>query len=173
MSNKKPSINQIIEQAVQTAMVSAIAANERRPKDAFKATERRLFAYPAIKLHIADTKEKMEEIRAYGTPTTSKSITKYNKSGMRLTPEEIQEALLQDLTAVIARNEEEIETIDRAMAAIAKDPDAELIKYRYFEGMPDKEIAEIMFCDATTIWRKKNRLIANLSVFLYGVEAVM
>ena len=172
MSNQKQTVEQIIEQAVHKAVNATIIASERKPKDAFKATERRLSAYPAIKLHVQDVKEKMDEIRAYGAPTTSKSITKYNKTGIRLTPEEIQEALLQDLTAVVARNEEELETIDRAMAAIANDPDVSLIRYRYFEGKSDKEIAELMNYDATTIWRKKNRLIGRLAVFFYGVDAV-
>jgi RNA polymerase sigma factor (sigma-70 family) len=91
---------------------------------------------------------------------------------VRLTPEEISEGLIQDITAQIAECEQEIETIDKALDIIAGDDYANVIKYKYFEGKNDEKIAEIISCDPSTVRRNKSRLVGRLAVFLYGVAAV-
>jgi DNA-directed RNA polymerase specialized sigma24 family protein len=166
--SKKPSVEEIIQRAVAAQRI----ASERQAKDTFKATEKRLYAYPVIQLKIEDDRERIEEINNYGAPSGSKSVIKHQRSGMRLTPEEIAEALITDLRAEIARNECELETIDRAILVVDSDPYAAIVKYKYFEGKNDEEIGEIMNCDPRTIRRQKSRLVGRLAVFLYGVTAV-
>ena len=91
---------------------------------------------------------------------------------MRLAAEEVADALIRDITADIAGNEAELETIEKALEIIAADPYAGIVKFKYFEGQNDDEIAELMSCDASTIRRNKSRLVARLAVFLYGAAAV-
>jgi hypothetical protein len=114
----------------------------------------------------------MEEIKADGAPAGRKDIIRYMKTGQRLSPEDIQEALIWDLSVEIARNEHEIETIEKALSFIEDDPYCFIVGHKYFEGKNDEQIAYEMHCDTTTIWRNKNRLISRLAVFLYGATAV-
>ena len=167
--SKKKTVEEIIYEAVMATRL----ASEREAKDTFKLTEKRLYAYPLIKLKIQDDKERIEELIKYGAPGKSKSIIKYQRSGARLTPEEIAEALIQDVTADIAANEHEIETIEKALDVITSDIYSDIIKYKYFEGKNDEEIGELIHCDPRTVRRNKSRLVGRLSVFLYGVSAVM
>lgn len=166
---KPPTVEEIIQKAVAAQRI----ASERQAQDTFKATEKRLYAYPIIRLKIADDHERIEEIQQYGAPGKSKSVVRFQKSGIRLTPEEIAEAQILDITAQIASNEHEIETIDKALQIIAGDTYADVVKYKYFEGKSDEEIAEKIHCDPRTVRRNKSRLVGRLAVFLYGVAAVI
>jgi len=165
---QKMTVDEIIR---KTVMAQAIAG-ERQVKDVFKATEKRLYAYPVIKLKIEDDRERIEEIEQHGAPGKSRSVVKYQRSGVRLTPEEISDALIQDITAQIAECEQEIETIDKALDIIAGDDYAEIIKYKYFDGKSDEEISELIPCAERTVRYNKSRLVKRLSVFLYGVAGI-
>jgi DNA-directed RNA polymerase specialized sigma24 family protein len=162
------SVREIIEQTVERTRIAC----ERTSKDAFKATEKRLYAYSIIKLKILDLKDRVTEIQAHGVQTKSKSIIKYSKTGIRLSSEEIADALIMDIAAEIAGNEAEIETVDKALATIADDPYAEVIRLKYFEGKNKDDISALLHCDKTTVWRNASRLVSRLSVFLYGVSAL-
>jgi DNA-directed RNA polymerase specialized sigma24 family protein len=95
------------------------------------------------------------------------------KSGQRLSPEDIQEVLIMDLSAEIARDEQEVEMIEKALLLVEGDPLFFVVKYKYFEGKNDGEIAELTSCDPSTIRRNKSRLVARLAVFLYGAAAAV
>lgn len=75
MGNRKE-LEDIIKLAVEAGRISA----ERSAKDAYKATERRLYALPILRRKLADDKERLEEIRQYGPRERSKSITRFTKS---------------------------------------------------------------------------------------------
>ena len=116
--------------------------------------------------------ELLAEIRAYGPRQRSKSITRFTKTGVRLTPEEIFEAVVTDTEAEIAADEHEIEAIERALAAISDDPYYLAVTGKYIDHMTDEEIAGEIHCDATTVWRNRKRLVQRLAVRLYGADAL-
>lgn len=167
--NSKPTVDELINKAVIATRLSCA----REPKDVFKATEKRLYAYPVLKAKIKDDQELAAEIKAYGIHERSKSITRFIKSGTRLSPEEIQEAVLLDLEAGTANDQHEIARIDKAMDQIADDEYRDIIRYKYFEQKTDEEIAEKMNCAPRTVRAHKSRLVGRLSVFLYGAGALV
>lgn len=69
--NKAEDIRAIIVEAVQAGRVSA----GHTAKDAFKATERRLYALPTLLQKQAEDKDKLEEFLKYGPKERSKSCT--------------------------------------------------------------------------------------------------
>ena len=95
---KDQGIENIIYRAVEAGRISA----ERSARDAFKATERRLYAVPDLRAKLKDDQEELEDTRKYGLKERSHSITRFFKSGVRLTPEEIMEAVIIALEAAIA-----------------------------------------------------------------------
>ena len=89
-------IESIITRTVRETIEAYRASSSRSVKDAFKATERRLYALPDLREKLEDDRELLAEIRAYGPRQRSKSITRFTKTGVRLTPEEIFEAVVTD-----------------------------------------------------------------------------
>ena len=127
--NKAEDIRAIIVEAVQAGRVSA----GHTAKDAFKATERRLYALPTLLQKQAEDKDKLEEFLKYGPKERSKSITRFIKTGVRLTPEEIWEAVLTDMQATIAADEHEINTMERALEVIQDDAYYQTVVGRYID----------------------------------------
>lgn len=165
--NKKP-----VEDIIKASVNAAISAAQRAPKDAYKATERRLYAYPYLKQKLEDDREMLEEVRTYGPREKSKSIVRFQKNGSRLTPEEIFEAVVLDLEATIAADEEEIKVIEKAVGYIKDDRYAHSVTGKYFEEVDDDTIAQELEVEPTTVWRHRKRLVQRISVMLYGAQAV-
>lgn len=172
MSKKNPSVEEIIKKAVDAGLEAGRLSAERSSRNAFKDTERRLYALPTLRQKLEDDRERLDEIKTYGPRSRSKSITRFGKSSVRLTPEEILEAVVTDMEATIAADEYEIERMEKALSIIAGDEYALTVTGRYIEGLTDEEIAEAIHCDTSTVWRNRKRLVQRLAVWLYGAKAV-
>ena len=95
---QKEDVHEIIRQAVEAGW----AAAKSSPKDAYKATERRLYALPVLRKRIEENRESLEELRTYGVRGKSGSITRFCKSGgLRLDPEEAKDRLIQDMDDIL------------------------------------------------------------------------
>lgn len=162
-----------IDGMIRRAVAAMKVASERSSKDAYRATERRLYALPDIRAKLEDDREALEEVKKYGVKNRSRSITRFMKSGVRLTPEEALAAVVMNMEAEIAADEHEIDTMERVLAAIADDSYYETVTGRYMDCLSDQEIAEKLQCDASTVWRNRKRLVQRLSVRLYGAAAVL
>ena len=167
MSNTKD-IESIIKMAVEAGRISA----ERSAKDAYKATERRLYALPIHRRKLADDKERLDETKKYGPKEKSKSVTRFVKSGVRLSPEEIFEVVVMDMESTIAADQHEVETMEKALSTIQDDEYYITVTGRYLEGLPDERVADMIPCDISTVWRNRKRLVQRLAVWLYGSAAI-
>ena len=165
-------IEAIIKKAVTEAVEAGRKLSEQKPKDVFKATERRLYALPVLIKKVEDARQRLKELEQIGMPERSKDVLRFSRSGRRLSPEEILEALISDIKASIAADEHEIETIKKALKNIEGDPYYLTVTGRYFEGLSDEEIAKQIPCDERTVRRHRSRLVRVLAVWLYGAEAV-
>lgn len=166
--NKKPTVEEIITKTVLATRLSCA----REPKDAFKATEKRLYAYPLLLARIEDNREMIAEIERYGLRERSNSITRFIKSGTRLDPEEIKEGVILDLRAQIANDIHETMMVEKALKQIETDDYKDIIRYKYFEQKSDEEIAELIPCAPRTVRTHKSALVGRLSVILYGAGAL-
>ena len=141
MGKSQENIRDIIMQAVEAGRISA----ERTAKDAFKATERRLYGLPTLKIKLEDDLERLEEFKLYGPRERSKSI---------------------------AADRYEIETLERALATVRDDPYYRALSGKYLDDVDDRDIAEALECDTSTVWRHRKRLVQRVAVWLYGAEAL-
>ena len=144
---KNPDFDAIIQKAVNAGRMQGMSV----AKDAYKATERRLYAIPVLKLKVKEDREKLEEIKTYGAPQRSKSIVRFSRTGIRLTQEEILEALVMDMEATIAADTYEIECVEKALTAIEADTYYETVKGKYIDGRSDEQIQEQYKTDATKL----------------------
>ena len=161
-----------VDEVISKAVIATRLSYAREPKDVFKATEKRLYAYPVLQAKVKDDEGMLEEVRQYGIHQKSHSITRFIRNGIRLEPDEIKEAVIIDLKAAIAADRYEIGRIDKALEQIADDEYQDLIRYKYFEQKSEDEIADLMHCAPRTVRAHKSRLVGRLSVFLYGAGAL-
>jgi hypothetical protein len=162
---------EIIREAATAAFAAGLARSETRTKDAYKDTEQRLYNLPILRLKVERDKERLVELHTHGSTMNSKSVIRFDRTGNRLKPDEMIDALTQDMNAKIAANEYEIETIETALSIIASDPYFNIIPYLFFDSMTVEEASVEIACDRATIFRHKTRLVQRLAVFLYGVDA--
>jgi hypothetical protein len=160
------------EIAIKKALDTGRDTSNKAVKDAFTDAEKRLYALPILREKVIDDREQIEELRENGLRGKSKGIVRYSRSTTRLTPEEIIDTLITDLEVSIAKNEYEIELLDKCLNAVREDKYFRCVEGRYIDNISDEEIAEELFCDATTVWRNRKRLVQRIAVRLYGVEAV-
>ena len=154
---------EIIRMAVEAGRISA----ERSARDAFKATERRLYAVPDLRAKLSDDQEELEDIQLFIS------------EGNSFQPEDIR-AVIIDLEAAIAATSHELEALDKALASIRDDLYYLAVYGKYIQRMSDEEIAKKIFelfewdmpCHPTTIWKNRKRLVQRVAVRLYGAYAV-
>lgn len=134
-----------VEKIVEMAVMAGRMAAERAPADAYKATERRLYALPILR-----EKQKWDRERL----------------------PKLEGAARADLEAAMAADAYEIEMLEWALVNCAGDPYYQTVTGRYFERLDDEQIGKLSHCDVSTVWRNRKRLIQRISVYLYGAFAV-
>jgi hypothetical protein len=170
--NRSLNIAAVIKEAVNAGLQAGRLQAATLTGDAYKATEKRLYAYPVILEKITNDKERLEELLTHGAPERSKSFVRFNRTGIRLSPDEILDALVQDLTATIDADQYEADTIAAALKTIENDPYYAVVAGRFIEGMTDDDLAAVVPCDPSTVRRNRGRLIRKLAVWLYGAQAL-
>lgn len=165
-------IKAAIAEAVKAGLEAGRLQAASRPKDAFKATERRMGAVPVLRRKIQRDKEKLAELRCAGLHGRSRSIARFQKNGLRVTPEEMLEAVANDLEATIAADAYEVEEVTGAMEAFSGDPYYAAVTGKYIDRLDDGDIAAGLNCSGVQVWRQRNRIVSGISVMLYGACAV-
>jgi len=164
--------NDEIKATIREAVEAGRIAGRQQAKDLQEATKRRLAALPILRDKIAEETAQLEETRLYGAKTKSKSVTRFSASGSRLTPEEIQEALILDAEATIAADTLEVEKMERLLDKVKEDLYYRVLEGRYIDGLTDENLADELHCEVRTIQRNRQRLIEDLTVWLYGSFAL-
>ena len=134
-----------VEEIVKLAVASGRMAAERTPEDAVKATERRLYALPILREKLERDRERLPTLDGAARTT---------------------------LETAIAADADEVKAMESALARCAGDAYYQTVTGRYFEGLDDKRVAELLNCDTSTVWRNRRRLVWRIAVWLYGVAAV-
>ena len=167
-----PKLLSVINVAVERAVAATRTAQATEAKDIYKQTERRLYAYPHLLEKVQDDIARLTDLEAGITQDHSISIVRFSPSGVRADPEEMYEALLCDMRARLARDQQEVETIQKALRGIERDAYFAAVPARYFDGRADWEVAEELHCDESTVRRNRSRLVRIVSIRLFGSIAV-
>ena len=168
------SILQYIDQAVAKALAAGRLSVTQGQKDAYKTTERRLYALPVIRAKLEEEREELAQLTGSERelPSRSADIIRFQRSGLRLSKEDILAARITDLECRIASKEHEIKEMERALEQAANDYYYLTIAMKYFDGTVDEDVAAILHCDPSTIRRNRSRLVRIIAVWLYGPEAI-
>ena len=163
----------IVETVRQT--VPLVLAQRMPPRaTGYKATEQRLYAYPVLLDNVRNRwPADIEDLRKEKISETSKSIVKWSvQSGVRLSPEERQEARILALQAKLERDRQELAVMDRALDTIKMDAAYPWLEAFYFGGVDLDVIAERNGTTRQHVARSKAALVRILALRLYGAEAL-
>lgn len=146
----------------------------KRNLNSFDNTIKLLYEYPKLKESIKDREEQIEDLKKYGIPSKSKSITSINMGTKREEEDEIIEDNINSLKQHIYRTKVVIRYIDRVLEKIKNDKYYDVIRLYYFEKKTLEQIAEYFDKkrnkDATspeTIRTNKTRLIYEIKTYLF------
>lgn len=169
-------INQSISKQMKKAVDAIFEAKSKvndGQRNYYSETERLLYAYPALKLKVAQDEEDLENGIIHTGANKSNDIARFSSSrGMRPPEEQVHEELERSRRASMERTKLEITRIDRALETIQEDPYYQIIPLRYFDNLSADEIAERVSCDERTYFRNKSRLIKKLMIILFGADAL-
>jgi len=165
----------VIEQIINISIKKAIQIPDAHIKEYFKHTEKRLYAYMTLLDNITrydkDIEDLVKEAKLYGSQK-SKDIARMRVSGVRLTPDEILEAKILTLEKRKAVDMSEVHEIQRALDTIKNDDYYMIVELKYFEKYNDTKIAQELHCDESTVKRRKNKLIREMMISMYGAVSL-
>lgn len=147
-----------------------------KPTDCFKATEARLYAYPVLIENIRQYKLDIADLKTEKVTEKSKDITCWSGgSGVRLTPEEKQEARIMAVEVKLQRDWAEVNTINRGLQRLRDifgGPAVEFLEKIYFSGMDLQQLANAESASLSSIQRRRTQMVRKMSLILYGAEAL-
>lgn len=147
-----------------------------KPTDCFKATEARLYAYPVLIENIRQYKLDIADLKTEKVTEKSKDITCWSGgSGVRLTPEEKQEARIMAVEVKLQRDWAEVNTINRGLQRLRDifgGPAVEFLEKIYFSGMDLQQLADAESASLSSIQRRRTQMVRKMSLILYGAEAL-
>lgn len=166
----------VVKTTLETLEDKGMLKTNKKERSAYQKTEQLLYNYNGLKRVVEDRMKEIEEIKQYGVPTKSKSITQFGGAsgtvhGIVLEEESVEAAVrtrlasVQDTVQVIAN-------IDKCLDVLRKDQYFDILEMRYFEGRTQEDIAVYYGCSQVTISNNKNRLVKELSLLLFPDEVV-
>lgn len=163
---------------IHDTVVATLAAlnSQPKPQDCYKATEARLYAYPVLLENIKCYKLDIRDLKKEKNTEKSKDITCWGGASSRLTPEEKQQARIMAVEVKLARDQAEVDKIDRILNRLEASEDAvavDLIRQVYFFCVPLDDIALREGVSLSTIQRRRTRLVRQLALMLYGAESLI
>lgn len=148
--------------------------NNVKQMTAYQKTELLLGSYKQLEKGVIYKQTLIEEFEQEGLPESSKSIVKYS-SGIifdNSTDFEKKEELIESLESSIKVTKLLLKLIDKALKEISTDSYYDIIRLKYFEGLTIEKIAELIFCEISTVSRNRKRLVTQLSAILFSDEVI-
>ena len=166
--NNKEIVSIIIDELEKRAII-------KKNFSTYKNTERLLYDYPKLKDTIVERKEQIKELKDYGIPSKSKSITSISTNSFKQDADDIIEQSIKNLNKDIYKTEVIIKFIDRILNKFKDDPYISIIKLYYFENKTHEQIAELYDqkkktsrpTAPTTIANNKYRLVKELQKYIF------
>lgn len=146
-------------------------------KSAYAKTESLLYNYMGFKRIIEERMKEIENLRKYGVPKKSKSITQYcgnsggTPQGIVLEEESVENAV-RNVQDSVQGTVQVISMIDKCLAALKNDPYYDILVMRYFEGRTQEDIAATLKCAQQTVSKNKSRLVKELAMRIFPDQVI-
>ena len=165
-----------IDALIKKAVGEGYKAGEksaRLDRNFYQMTEARLYAVPALIRGVCLDQEELDRLKnGEDVPSRSHDIVRFASGGSRISSEDKALAVMRELEIKIAKNEHEIAAVRAALKTLEGEYYYETIPAKYFDKISDDVMAKRLHCEDRTIRRQRSRLVKELSVLFYGVDAV-
>ena len=170
---REDSIESIIKKTAEET-VKELEKNKMIKQDDqsfFQKTEKLLYNYTGLLKALDQKEQDIQYIKEHGVQEKSKSIVYYTGGG-GISGEELHMEVLEGYIATRDRTKRLVGKIEAALDSIKKDTYYYIIPSKYFEKLINIEIEEKYHVSDRTIRRHKNRLINELTILLFGADAL-
>lgn len=166
----------VVKTTIETLEDKGLLKSDKKERSAYQKTEQLLYNYNGLKRVVEDRLKEIEEIKQYGVPTKSKSITQFGGAsgtvrGIVLEEESVESAVRARLASV-HDTVQVLDTINKCMDKLSNDQYFDTLKMLYFEGQTMEAIAMYYGCSHVTIVNHRKRLVKELSLMLFPDEVV-
>jgi RNA polymerase sigma factor (sigma-70 family) len=171
LSETAQKLESIIIKTVRTTLKEIEKKKPLSEKSYFSRTERLLYSYPSLKVSLNELELNIHDIELEGIKRKSTSIVVFSGKGSSGDNDE-------QLTAAEAykeskeRTQRMVNRIERALDHIRGEEGYEIIEMKYFDNMNNLEIADKIPCSESTVKRWRKRLVNQLGVLIFGVDAL-
>lgn len=146
----------------------------KQDKTAYQKTEQLLYNYNNFKKILEDRKKEIEDLRKYGVPQTcgagGERVQNGNLPQGIVLEEERVEAAVREIERSVVEVTKAINMIDFGLYKLRNDPYYRVLPLRYIQGCTLEDIGVELNCDTSTVSRNKNRLVKELSMWLFSNE---
>lgn len=167
-------IRKIIVETIKQTVPLVLAQRQPPRTSGYKATEQRLYAYPVLQDNVRNRwPADIEDLKREKITESSKSIVRWSEQGgVKISPEERQEARILALQAKLERDRQELAVMDRALNTIRMDAAYPWLEDFYFRHKDLDAIAAENETTRQQVARCKAALVRVLALRLYGAEAL-
>lgn len=163
--------------------ISWLERQKAMKDEAFKNTEKILYCYNVLQEHVESEEQYLEECMADLQRKRAKSIVLYSTAK---SPEPDVDQIIEDRKAAYRRSKSDAERIEKALKSVRAKKGYPVIEYRYLKRKDGgdvytyEEIAELLAgtdnysenLNEKTVRNYKNSLVRDISVFLFGSDAI-
>lgn len=171
---EKDSLPKKLKEALAAAVSEIVRENRTQDTDYFHKTERLLYAYPKLKKQLASWNDYVESI-----------YHQRSKGIVRMPTGSVQHVDIEDKVdarrAQYDKTVADIAWIEMALRQVQEEDGFQIIQMRYLGGPnPDtgvtytwEEIAVALDQDEHQVRRRKNQLINEIALYLFGADAIV
>lgn len=172
MQIEKSDLENIIKETVKNTILELGIGKvqHKEERSAFQKTELLLWNYNSFKRVIKEKEEEIAEIRKYGVPHKGGAVHQYSGDNTvrgLSTVDETVETAVHTVQSSVQEISSVINMVDSAMNSIKNDEFYPILELRYFNGMSQSEIANVLNCTQQNISYHKNRLVRELSLRIF------
>lgn len=172
-------MDKMIKRAVNLALAEATRKAQKAEEvikvNYYLNTEKLLYKYPVLKKQVIAIEEYIQDLISDGYQQKSKDVVKIqpqlNQEKQDYT--EMHDERIKDKKSSLERTNMDIKWIEHALNQIRNDQYYILIELKYFDKMEILDILKKLNISETTFRRKRNSIINELSIILYGSNAII
>lgn len=163
----KEYVHSLIKEYIDTLKINIQEDRPKNLKQYRQKLEKYLYMYNHLKENIKMREQDILNLEKEDFQTAP-AVHRINKSGLTLTVEDKRKMLAGKIKKDIERDKMLINKLNTALNGIKEDRYYKIIPLIYFDNFTIEQIEEKLYCNKTTIYRNKKRLIDKMIVIFFG-----
>ena len=167
-------VKEIMDKLARHILLIFDQVYNRRPVGNYYAeTEKLLYNYNILRQQVQEIiPDDIDDLRVEVITNRSKDVVFIPQGGVKSDKLIMQEDRIERRSWSLKRTKKYLAEFDKALGILKEDPGYCIIEMKYFQEFTIADIALSLNMSESTVKRKKNKLVRELSILLFGVDAV-